>query len=317
MRKELALWLFFLLACLGAGFLKGTSSIDAGPSFFGDPTEVEILLTEEIFLPTAVRTELERKLNIKIKLLIVHDREEFNIRSITSPGYHLALVPDHWIGPATLAHQLSNLNPLKDLFSKKISADFLPTSQTKIYSAPIFWMVTHLYQSTGSAPANSVKTFYLLNDWDELATKREELHLTSSQIRPWEFFKDFPELDLKSDPGGFVIELSHLDEVTPKKLAPNNEDFTSLYLWSFCTPRHSPSRKITLKLIEALIDFDLQKKLITSLPMASTLKDLEDQPLPRTKKSSYLRNLDLSSLRKPKSLSLEELKQVKNNHSNH
>ncbi len=311
MRKELALWLFFLMACLGAGYLKGNSASDAGTSFFGGPTEVEILLSSDLLLPLSIRQELERKLNIQIKVLIVHDREEFNIRSITSPGYHLALVPDHWIGPANRAHQMSNLNPLKDFLSERISADFLQTSQAKIYGAPIFWMVTHLYESPHeSAPrasANLGKIFYFLNDWDYFTTKASELNINSGQLRPLEFFKPLASFNSPDS----VFEISHLDEDVKNKLSPSNYDFTSLYVWSFCTPRHSPSRKITLKLIEALTEADLQMKWVTLLPLASTLKTLDDRSFPRNKKSIYVRDLDLSHLRKAKSLSLEELKQVK------
>ncbi len=313
MRKELVLWLFFLLACLGAGFLKGASSGDAGLSFFGEPAEVEILLTDEIFLPAPIRVELERKLNIKIKILVIHDREEFNIRSITSPGYHLALVPNHWIHPATLAHQLSNLNPLKDLLSERISADFFSNSQDKIYGAPVYWMVTHLYQSAGSPSAKADPVFYFLNDWDGLTTKGSELSLPSGRIRPWEFFRAQPS----STPSGFIFELSHLEDVHEKKLAPSQESFTSLYQWSFCTPRHSPSRKITLKLLEALTEGSLQKKMILELPVASSLKTLDGESIPLNKKSTYLRDMDLSHLRKPKILSLEELKQIKIEYSTH
>ena len=151
MKKELALWLFFLMLCFGAGFLKGNATADLGSSFFGGPTEVEILVTDEMFLPADIRQELEKKLNLQIKISVVHDREEFNIRTITSPGYHLALVPDHWITPANLAHQMSNINPLIPLLSQRISADFLQTSQQKMYGAPIYWMVTQLYQTSGTA----------------------------------------------------------------------------------------------------------------------------------------------------------------------
>ncbi len=317
MRKELALWLFFLMACLGAGYLKGNSAADAGTSFFGGPAEVEILLSSDLLMPLTIRQELERKLNIQIKVLVVHDREEFNIRSITSPGYHLALVPDHWIGPANMAHQMSNLNPLKDFLSERISADFLQTSQAKIYGAPIFWMVTHLYESAHEpatkASANLGKIFYFLNDWDYFTTKASELNISSRQLRPLEFFKTLPNFDSMES----VFEISHLDEDEKNKLSPSNYDFTSLYVWSFCTPRHSPSRKITLKLIEALTDADLQIKWVRSLPLASTLKTLDDLSFPRKKKAIYVRDLDLSHLRKAKSLSLEELKQVKIDQSTH
>ena len=313
MKKELALWLFFLMLCFGAGFLKGNATADLGSSFFGGPTEVEILVTDEMFLPADIRQELEKKLNLQIKISVVHDREEFNIRTITSPGYHLALVPDHWITPANLAHQMSNINPLIPLLSQRISADFLQTSQQKMYGAPIYWMVTQLYQTSGTTVPAPSKKYYLLKDWDELTTKISELHLSADQVQPTEFFKAISELNV----GGSVFEISHLDQEASKKLTPGPFAFTSLYVWSLCTPRHSPSRKITLKLIEALTAPELQLKLISRLPIASTLKSLDQESLERSKKSLALRDLDLSHLRKPKSLSLEDLKQFKIDHSAH
>ena len=309
--KELSLWLFFLLLCFGAGYYKGSAPSDSGSSFLGGPTEVEILLTDEMLFPVNIRETLQKKLNIQIKTLIVHDREEFAIRTITSPGYHLALIPEHWLEPANLAHQMSNLNPLMDLISDRISADFLKLSAEKIYSAPLFWMVTSLKKKNeGLSPVPLIpKKFYFLKDWDQLTTKSADLGLDLKSISPWDFFKPYPPLT-----AGTIYEVTHLDSslsLATSQLTNSDLNYSSLYIWSLCTPRHSPSRKLTLKLIEALSESDLQLKWLEQIPLASTLKKLNEASLPRNKKAIFIRDMDLSHLKKPRNLSLEQLKQIK------
>ncbi len=308
--KELSLWLLFLVLCFSAGYFKGQLPSDAGSSFFGAPVDVEILLTDEMFLPADVRLLLQKKLNIEIKTLIVKDREEFNIRTITSPGYHLALIPDHWIEPANLASQMSNLNPLIELMNERVSLDFLKTSRQKMYGVPLYWMLTNLYQSPELKTSDSIKNFYLLKDWDEITTKMLALKIDKKNIYPEELFSTVQKTEDK-DHKNAIFEISHLDKNKLQKFALSDLKFTSLYLWSLCTPRHSPSRKLTLKLVRAMTEPDIQLMMLEKIPLASTLKTLDQTAISRDKKSLAIRDLDLSQLRKPQVLSLEKLKQVK------
>ncbi len=308
--KELSLWLLFLVLCFSAGYFKGQLPSDAGSSFFGTPVEVEILITDEMFLPSDVRIHLQKKLNIQIKTLIVKDREEFNIRTITSPGYHLALIPDHWIEPANLASQMSNLNPLIELMNERVSFDFLKMSRQKMYGVPLYWILTNLYQSSGLKINEPLNNFYFLKDWDEITNKILVLNLDKKNISPIELFSTNQNSKEVSEQKG-VYEISHLDKDNSNKLISTDLKYTSLYLWSLCTPRHSPSRKTTLKLIKALTEPDLQLMMIEKMPLATTLKTLDKTAIGRDKKALSIRDLDLSHLKKPQILSLEKLKKVK------
>lgn len=309
--KELSLWFLFLITCFSAGYLKGYIPEDSWPELWGSNPEVEILLHNEVLLPDSVRQELQKKLKIQIKTLLVEDRQAFTIRTITSPGYHLAIIPNHWIDPAVKANQMSNLNPLRTLIEKSISADFLKRTDDKIYAVPIFWLATHLIRTSNE----SIKSWYLLKDWDYIFDKMTVLNLDEKTIKPWPFFESLP--DQKNNLSS-VIEVSHIVEKTTdnSNFHTFEKDLRSLYVWSLSTPRHSPSRKMTLKLIETLIQSSTQKKIITDLELATTLTELNQSELPRFKKASYVRELDLSKLKTPDWLGLEQIIVLKNEFSN-
>jgi hypothetical protein len=309
--KELSLWILFLLGCFGAGYAKGFFPSDSWPSLWGGPPEVEILVQNEALLPEEVKIALQKKLKIQIKALVVEDREAFNIRTITSPGYHLAIIPYHWIVPAALANQLSNFNPLSDLIAKKISNDFIDLNQNRIYGIPIYWVSTHLVKTSEQPP----KKWFLIKDWDFIFDKMTRLKLDQPTITPFSFWHP-PDF---SNVGPAVLEVSHLAEGDTKASASANSkyvkydnDIRSLYMWSLATPRHSPSRKISLHLAEELLDPELQSLIVSKIPVGTTLNELADSPLPRQKKASFIREIDLSQLKQPQWLGLEQVSILKN-----
>jgi hypothetical protein len=312
-KREWALWLLFLVLCLTAGYLKGIMPADAWPTLWGGPAEAEILVHQEKFLPSTLVEELQKKLGIRIKVTVVHDREEFTIRTITSPGYHLALIPDHWIEPATIANLMSNLNPLADLANERISPDFNSNPQSKLFGVPLYWMSTRLWRNSMDPP----KAAYFLNDWDYIAQKIATLHLQNSLVVPLEF-GERPPTGKEANKISALFEISHLRPPSAQEgLKPAVPDLMTLYIWSLCTPRHSPSRKITLQLARALMDSDLQLKILPQLELATTLKTLDDAVIPRSQKSLMIREMNLSELKKPQWLSVDQIKEMKIEFSSH
>lgn len=305
--KELSLWLLFLTLCFGAGYIKGYFPAESWPSLWGGPTEVEILLHDERLLPTFAREEIQKELKVQIRTLVVKDREEFSIRTITSPGYHLALIPEHWMAPAVAASQMSNLNPLLDDLTQEVSTDFRNPAETKIYSFPLYWVSTHfVIHNPTSQP---LKHWYLNSDWDFISDKMKRLKLDKSVIHPsslWEMNFDLKNLT----PGAY--EVSHVVEAQEQQRTESLQpDLRSLYIWSLVTPRHSPSRKLTLKLIKKIKQSGLQERIVKELQVASTLAALNDTSLPRYKKPLFIRELDLSTLKSPQWLGLEQVKSLK------
>lgn len=307
--RELGLWILFLLACFSAGYAKGFFPADTWPSLWGGPAEVEILLQHEDLLPPDIRDELQKRLKVQIKTTIVKDREEFNVRTIMSPGYHIGIVPHHWIAPAANANQMSNLNPVKNIVESKIGSDFLEPGQERIYAVPLYWITTHLVKNS----QEKIKLWHFIQDWDFLFDKMTKLKLEQKAIKPWPFWAQ--PLNMKSPPPA-VYEVSHIAEKTVLgPVFPYERDMRSLYIWSLCTPRHSPSRKMTLELVEAILDPQLQAKIVERLPVATTLIDLNSSNLPRYKKASYIREIDLFKLKQPEWLGLEQVSVLKGDFS--
>ncbi len=303
--RELGFWLLFLVVCFTAGYVKGFFPSDTWPSLWGGPAEIEILLQHENLLPPDIKDELEKRLKVQIKTTIVKDREEFTIRTIMSPGYHIGIVPHHWIAPAANANQMSNLNPVQDFVSQKIGSDFLEHGQERIYAVPLYWISTHLVKNSN----DKIKMWHFIQDWDFIFNKMTLLKLEQKTIKPWSFWTQ--PLNMKAPPAA-VFEVSHVAEQTIlNPVLPYEKDLRSLYLWSLCTPRHSPSRKLTLKLAEAYLDLELQARIVEKLPIATTLLELNESRLPRYKKASYIREIDLSQLKQPEWLGLEQVSVLK------
>lgn len=321
--KEASLWLLFLAVCFASGFVKGYLPPDTWPSFAGGPREVEILVHDPQLFPNDLKDTLEKRLNIKIDLTTVQDREEFAIRTITSPGYHLALVPDHWIRPAVIANQMSNLNPVRDLRRNVVAVDFLKDRDAeRVYNFPVYWQMTSLKKTPSTSPnkpekpekhpkqekTDKIEKYFFLKDWDFIAFKLRELDVPTNFVTPWSFWTPIPTDGMEKA----VVEVSHLDEPSiPKDWSSFDPPLRSLYIWSYCTPRHSPSRKMTLRLIRELADPQLQLGIVQKINLATTFKALDGASILQTKKAAHIRDMDLSNLKQPQWLGLEQIQEIK------
>lgn len=297
--KEFFLWALFTVICFMAGYTKSLRPDWSWKKWFGNSQDFRLALQDDNLLTPSMLQILKEEFHVQIRIEKIKDPEQLKLETVTGDHYHLYLIPQPWsqnLVREKLLFPLSNID-------EHVSADFVNHERQEKYFFPLFWAESNFIASREIKEnswlevlnSKTISQFYLysdplmnnarLNSWPQLKNKK---HYTQNLMQPT------LSLDKSS-----VFEVSHikadkLDKESYKVLSSNKN--LNLIVWGLAIPINSPSHSESLTLLKALTDRRVAKKALEELPVATTLKKLETEPLELNQKASYLRNLQLKEM---------------------
>lgn len=303
--KEFGLWLAFLFFCFGAGFLHGSLPEIQFRFFFEDPEKILIVTSDKDLISPELKSEFENIENVELQVIPVSSWEELRVKVVLSQGPHLLLIPQAWIKKLQREGRLRNINPLRSKIDRYVSEQFFSTSDDKIYFAPLYWIITSFATSTDSnfkdfneALRNSnLKMIHLYDDKSAFEKRLQDSNWQSLKAKNRITFND------RISPLNEKIEDNHIYEWPLQITAQNknlillkNSPFAQLQVYGFSIPNNTPSRNLSLDIIEKFLKNEKFANAYKNQPYGSTLKKIEEESLEAVQKPSYLKDINLKDV---------------------
>jgi hypothetical protein len=304
--REFFLWAFFLAICFWAGYFKGFLPVTFKQSLF-IKGPIKILNATPFDFPTEFIKAIEEDFGQKVEVQRVKDWDEVQAKIVTRSGAHLLLAPTHWAQDLSSESLILKLNSLQAKIEKKVSPDFISLQGKILNVLPLYWTVTdflvhkdsHLGESLEQALQNkTLSEIHLYPDPDLMA-----IHLKSWAAPPplgGLKLKDIESFRYNSIPQEIsktaIWEIPQLVK-TKNTRSLNSSQSKALVIYGMMIPKNSINKKTSYRLLERLMDPDLEEFIFAKLPLASTLQLSEGNiKIEKEQRSSELRDLKLHEL---------------------
>lgn len=299
-------WILFFLICLGIGFLHGTLPRGISKRSLITPTKIEILVTDEIFLPEQIRQTIEQEFNVKLSFTVTRDWNAISAQMVTSPGVDLIFLPSYWAN--TLAQQglLSDISGARKNLQRKVAADFVKTanlpntwsdSKTEFYFLPFFWIKT------------KIQTLHNQSFNDFLKNKNEPLLFLLADedllLKHFQIWKEQNLWDLVSQKKILTLQLDQFNRETPKEgaievsvesetqLANSPPLLSALLIWGAAVPANSPHKTLALDILDALSAASVQEKTLLNTPFNTAFSAVTSDLIPLHRRANFIRDIQL------------------------
>ncbi|WP_413291554.1 hypothetical protein [Bdellovibrio sp. HCB337] len=248
---------------------------------------------------------LEDDLGQKIEIQRVKNWDELQAKMVTKTGAHLVLAPSFWARDMDRESLIMRLNPIQTKVEKRISPDFISLQGKNLNALPLYWAVTDfrvhkdstLGDSLDQALQNKALTeIHLYPDQDLMVThlkvwaKSPAGSLKLKDVSTFQFNKIPTDISKTA-----IWEYPHLvkDPNTRSLTTGNSRAFM---VYSMMIPRNSSNKKLSYRLIEKMMDPQIEEAILTKLPMGSTLQVTDSFQIAKEKRSTELRDLKLHEL---------------------
>ncbi|MGZ3744651.1 MAG: hypothetical protein ACXWRE_10185 [Pseudobdellovibrionaceae bacterium] len=307
--REFFLWAFFLTVCFWAGYLKGFLPLNIKQSLF-IKGPIKILNASPLDFPPAFIKALEEDFGQKIEVQRIKDWDEVQAKMVTKNGAHLLFAPSFWAQDLSRESLILKLTPLQAKIERRLSPDFISLqdkSGLSLNVLPLYWTVTeflvHKESSLGESLEQALQSkllseLHLYPDTDLMTT-----HLNSWAKNPsigslkLKNIESFRYNSLPSE-----ISKTAIWEVPRLVKMQNTRSLSSpqskaLVIYGMMIPKNSLNRKTSYRLLERLLDPELEGLALAKFPLGSTLQLPEENTrIEKDQRSSELRDLKLHEL---------------------
>ena len=295
---------------MGVGFLHGFLPQGISNAPLIRPTKIRVLTTDELLFPKEMQTLLEDELRVKFEVMLTRDWNTLLAKTVASPSVDLLFLPSYWA--ATLRQQdlLANLTKDAELM-QRVAPDFLESASSAIGNSsagdnspaaktldflPIYWIKTGFLTTKKQSFEEFLKDknkniLFLLAD-EDLILRHLQIWKgqgLSAAISSKKILTLPLEQISKSDRDG-VVETS-LNELHPE--LQTSRQVSALLMWGAAIPNNSRKKEKTLEVLNLLTTPLIQEKFLMAGPFNSTLMQVSDQTLPKQRRATYIRELQL------------------------
>lgn len=298
--KNRLLWILFFLICMGVGFLHGILPRSISKQNLITPTKIEILVTDEIFLPEQTRHQIEQEFNVKLSFTVTRNWDSITAQLVASPGVDLIFLPSYWAN--TLAQQglLSDISGPRKSLQKKVASDFInSSSQTEFSFLPFYWIKTEV-----RTPNNESFVEFLKNKKEQVIFLLADEDLLLKHFQTW---KEQKLWDLVSQKKILTLQLDQLHgETLPKEaleapLEKENQTNThpllsALLTWGAAIPATSANKTLALDILDALTATETQENSLLQTPFNTTFSAVASDKIPLHRRASFIRDIQLKDV---------------------
>ncbi len=304
--KEFFLWLFFLAICFWAGYIKGFLPLTFKQGLFAKGP-VKILNATPLDFPVDFIKALEDDFGQKIEVQRAKDWDEVQAKMVIKNGAHLIIAPTYWAQDLSRESLILSLNPLQTKIEKRVSPDFISLQGKNLNVLPLYWTLTdfrvHKDSNLGESLEEALQSknlteIHLYPNVDLMAT---HLKLWSSnpqvgalKLKNIESFhyKNIPQEISKTS----IWEVPHLLKINNSRTL-SSLNSNALIIYGIMIPKNSLNKKTSYRLLERMMDRDLEEITLAKLPLGSTLQQSERNiKINKEQHSSELRDLKLHEL---------------------
>lgn len=301
-RREILLWVIFVVLFFAAGYLKGILPEYRFQFFWSDKEKVKILAYSEKLLPPFLLEDLEQRTHTKIELDVSTTFSDYLTKSISSSQYSLFIAPRNWAEALRDQNLLLPLSGLRNYLAKKLHADF-SVLNNRIF--PWAWVPT-VFITRPKTELKSLKSVAVIKDDDHLVQILRSIKLNSPQI-PIKMISLLDEADEISD--SEIKEINLFMKASYGDIRIRNEWPESLFLFDLIVPQNTPRRVTSIDILKSLFDSQHLMREMAQLPYGLTQNFFDTEMFPSEKKPSALRSLSLQKLMRAKPIESDEKKE--------
>lgn len=303
--KNRFLWFLFFSVCLGVGFLHGILPRSISKRNIISPTKIEILATDEIFLPEQTRRQIEQEFNVKLSYTVTRNWDSIIAQLVASPGVDLIFLPSYWAKALAQQGLLSDISGTRKSLQKKVASDFIDSGlQTEFNFLPFFWMKSEIRTSQNESFPDFLKNkkepvLFLLADEDLLLKhfqtwKKQNLWSLISQKKILTLQLDQLNQNLPSQ-GAFeaALESSEKEKGQETKVPPY---LSALLTWGAAIPATSPNKILVLDILDALTTAEAQERTLLQTPFNTTFSAVTSDKIPLHRRASFIRDIQLKDV---------------------
>lgn len=304
--REFVLWTFFLAVCFWAGYLKGILPLTFKQNLF-IKGPVRILNAAPFDLPQSFIKILEEDFGQKIEVQRVKNWDELQAKLVTKNGAHLILAPSFWAQDTSRESLVLRLNPMQSHIEKRLSPDFISFQGKNLTILPLYWTVTDFRVHRSSTLGDSLDAVLQNKALSEVHLY-PDADLMATHLKKWSDkasvgglkLKDVSSFYFNKIPGAIsntaLWEVPQLVEI-PNTKSVSTSSNKSLLIYGVMIPKNSPNRKTSYRLLERLMDEELEEIALAKLPLGSTLQvSSANFGIKKEQRASELRDLKLHEL---------------------
>ncbi|MGZ3772061.1 MAG: hypothetical protein ACXVCY_08165 [Pseudobdellovibrionaceae bacterium] len=290
------LWFLFFIICLGVGFLHGILPLSVSKKNIIASNKIEILATDEILLPEALRRQIEKDFNVKISYTVTRNWDNLIAQLVASPSVDLIFLPSYWAKTLSQQGLLADISEYRKALQKKVASDFIG-DQSQFYFLPFFWIKTEI-----RTPHNESFISFLKNK------SEPDLFIIADEDLLLKYFQNWKEQniwDLASQKKVFTLQLDQLAQPrtdaafeTPfKKESRGTEEPSpgALLTWGAAIPSGSANKKLVADILDALTSTETQESLLLKTPFNTTFSALTSDKIPGNRRALFVRDIELKN----------------------
>ncbi|MGZ3768252.1 MAG: hypothetical protein ACXVCP_14680 [Bdellovibrio sp.] len=297
-------WILFFLICFGVGFLHGILPKGISKRNILTPTKIEILSTDEIFLPEKIRQQIEQEFNVKISFTVTRDWDRIIAQMVATPGADLIFLPSYWAHNLAQQGLLADVSGTRKILQQKIAPDFvnasslsISSSESLFYFLPFFWMKTEILSV-------NKETF------PEFLTDKKEslLYLLADEdllLKHFQTWKEQKYWDLISQKKILTMPLDRFSKELPKEGAvelrlekerldsKNPPLLSALLIWGAAIPVNSAHKSLVLDILDSISNAAIQEQNLLNTPFNTTFTALVSDQIPLNRRASFIRDIQI------------------------
>ncbi len=289
---EASLWLLFLFVCGLIGYGQGLKPHFKVSDYVVSPNEIHILTISDHFFPPEVIQEIEHSTHTKIIISTIQSWDQLKIKLIETPSPEIVFIPSHWAQTLNKEGLLNTDPTIKTNLGEMLVSDFSVDSQ--------FFIATYWAKLSLMTTTEKDKSIAFLNDadlflgyLDALKKDKQDTNFIKHTIKISNMDLWFKDTNIDSAEIGLSTHILSLKKPNWKKTSYPD----SFYTLGFSFGKNSRNLKQSLEVLEYYMSLDIQMHLQDSIPFASTLAAINENPAaPNEIKSSFLRTLDFNKM---------------------
>lgn len=283
---------------MGVGFLHGILPHGISRSYFVSPTKIQVLTTDEVLFPMALRQELEEELNIRFSVTVTRDWESLLANVVASPSADLIFLPSFWAN--TLAHQnlLANVAGARGELLQRVSSDFIKSKNPEEFRfLPFYWVKTGI-----TTPQEETFTDFLNNPKETLLFLLADEDLLLKHFETW---KEQGLWDLVARKKILTLQLDQLSKTSDagaveaplgRELKSMDHPFLSaLLIWGAAIPSNSTQKDLALEILENMSSMEKQEGSLLKTPFNSAFSTVTGNEIPLNRRADFVRDLQLKN----------------------
>lgn len=265
---------------------------------------VRILNATPFDFPPEFLKALEEDFGQKIEVRRSRDWDDIQAKMVTKTGPHLILAPGFWAEDFSRENLILDLEPVQKKIEKRLSPDFISLQGGRRNMLPLYWTVTEFRVHKDSPLGETLEQALTSKNLEEIHLYPDK-DLMSVHLKAWETnpaigalkLKDIDSYHYRSLPAELsktsVWEVPQLAEI-PNSRALQSAKSKALVIYGLMIPQNSQNPKASYRLMERLMDAEIESIALHTLPLGSALQDTGvSLTIKKAQRSSELRDLKL------------------------